>query len=516
MTLNERIERVISQIQALYLEDELPWVIGYSGGKDSTAVLQLVWTALAKLPAEKREKRVHVISTDTLVENPIVAKWVERSLKRMAEAAQELGLNLVSKRLVPKVEDRFWVNLIGRGYPAPRPMFRWCTSRLKINASTQYLLDVASERGEAILCLGTRRTESQARARVMSQYEGSTRELLHRNGDSKLDRVWIFPPIADWTNDDVWTYLIENENPWGHSNIELFHLYKGATPDAECPLVVDSSTPSCGDSRFGCYVCTMVDKDKSMQAMIQNDDDKRWMIPLATFREKHLSPKASGVNDSARIDDDHVRDFRKMDGRLQLFERKDGQAVLVHGPYLQEHREKLLRELLKAQRTIRESAPAGLQDFELISIEELEKIREIWVNEKHEIEDSLPVIYEEAMGVPYPNGRDDDNQVFSRSDVELLREVSGGLTGPDEMLFRLTRELLHVEQGYRSATRRVGIYDEMEKALRKHAFDNEQDALGYAMERAAQLTKLKARAGAADDVVIASEGTGAQGGELEA
>jgi DNA sulfur modification protein DndC len=459
---------------------------------------------------------VHVISTDTLVENPIVAKWVERSLERMATAAQAVGLNITAKRLVPKLEDRFWVNLIGRGYPAPRPKFRWCTSRLKINASTNYLLEVASERGEAILCLGTRRTESQVRARVMSQYEGSTRQLLHRNGDSKLDRVWIFPPIAEWTNDDVWTYLIENDNPWGHSNRELFHLYKGATPDAECPLVVDSSTPSCGDSRFGCYVCTMVDKDKSMQAMIQNDEDKRWMIPLATFREKHLSPKADGVSDSARIDDDHVRDFRKMDGRLQLFERKNGETVLVHGPYLQEHRERLLVELLKAQEQIRKDAPAGLQDFELIGIDELEKIREIWVNEKHEIEDSLPDLYEQATGVPYPNGRGDDNQIFSRSDIELLKEVAEGLPGAGTQLFPLIRQMLHVEQGYRSATRRVGIYDELERALKKHAFDNETEALQYATQRASQLDKLKIRDSVADDFVVSAVEANPQDEELGA
>ena len=61
---------------------------------------------------------------------------------------------------------------------------------------------------------------------------------------------------------------MEHENPWGHSNQDLFHLYRGATPDAECPLVVDKSTPSCGDSRFGCYVCTLVDKDRSMNAMM--------------------------------------------------------------------------------------------------------------------------------------------------------------------------------------------------------------------------------------------------------
>ena len=61
-------------------------------------------------------------------------------------------------------------------------------------------------------------------------------------------------------------------------------MYQGASPDGECPLVVDASTPSCGDSRFGCWVCTLVDKDKSMSAMIQNDEEKEWMLPLLELR----------------------------------------------------------------------------------------------------------------------------------------------------------------------------------------------------------------------------------------
>ncbi len=72
----EVIEDLTSEIQELYCIDQIPWVIGYSGGKDSTATLQLIWNAIAALPAEKRTKTIHVITTDTLVENPIVSAWV--------------------------------------------------------------------------------------------------------------------------------------------------------------------------------------------------------------------------------------------------------------------------------------------------------------------------------------------------------------------------------------------------------------------------------------------------------
>jgi len=471
--ISKKIEIVISNIVNLYESDDLPWIIGYSGGKDSTTVLQLVWLAVASIPKHKRTKKIHVISTDTLVENPVVAKWVELSLAKINYASLSKGMGIEAHRLTPKIEDRFWVNLIGKGYPAPRPKFRWCTSRLKISAATEFIRNVATERGEAILFLGTRTSESQARAKVMAKHSGSTRELLSRNSDPKLDRVWIYPPIGDWSSDHVWEYLIENKNPWDHSNIELFHLYKGATPDAECPLVVDSSTPSCGDSRFGCFVCTLVEKDKSMLAMIRNDEDKKWMIPLSIFREEKLKT----------TDDFKHRDFRRLDKNINIYKTKEGHA-LIHGPYKQHYREELLFELLKAQTTIRKEAMEGMEDFELISQEELEEIRRIWVDEKHEIEDSLPGIYEQATGKDYPSQDSDERQLFSKDDLEILKTISASDKDNDGILYQMLREMLHLEQNYRGAYRRHGIFDSLEKTLKHHAFLNKEEALEFKLMQA--------------------------------
>lgn len=471
-TLSEKLELVRSNIQKLYSEDDLPWIVGYSGGKDSTTVLQLVWDAVASIPENARTKKIYVISTDTLVENPIVSKWVELSLKKINSKSIALKMGIQAHQLVPKMQDRFWVNLIGKGYPAPRPKFRWCTSRLKINASTDFIRHVATERGEAILFLGTRSVESNARAKVMAKHSGSTRELLSRNSDARLDRVWIYPPIGDWSNDEVWEFLVENENPWGHSNLELFNLYKGATPDAECPLVVDSSTPSCGDSRFGCFVCTMVEKDKSMMAMIQNDDDKKWMIPLAVFREEKLN-----------TDDFKHRDFRRLDKNINIYKAKDGYS-LIHGPYKQHYREELLHELLKAQTTIRNDAGPDFEEFELITQDELEEIRRIWIDEKHEIEDNLPIIYKRATGKKYPAQDTDEKPIFSREDLAILREVASSEEDPDGILYQMLREMLHTEQNYRGAYRRHGIFDVLEKALRQHAFLNKEEALRFKLMQA--------------------------------
>ena len=472
--INASIDQLIKEIQELYLSDSTPWVVGYSGGKDSTAVLQLVWYALSELPIERREKPVHVISTDTLVENPVVALWVTRSLSIMSTATEEQSLPIQPHRLLPELQDRYWVNLIGRGYPAPRPKFRWCTSRLKINPSNKFILDLAEQNGEAILVLGTRKAESSVRAANMAKYEAaSTRKLLSAHG--QLDRSWVYTPIASWSNDDVWLYLNQFKNPWGYTNKALLGMYQGATEDGECPLVVDTSTPSCGDSRFGCYVCTLVEKDKSMHAMIQNDEEKEWMLPMMEFRNKWLDVK----------NDRSVRDFRKMDGSLLVHNDR-----LVHGPYKQDYREAMLSALLQAQVLAQELAPDDIGDLELITIEELEEIRRIWVSEKHEIEDRLPGLYERAVGREYPGANLEITNAVDNEALEILRELCTERGDDDGVKYQMLRELLHVEQEYRTMARRAGLYPALDKAIEKAAFDNESDAEEFGMRRKRELDSI--------------------------
>ncbi|NCC26841.1 MAG: DNA phosphorothioation system sulfurtransferase DndC, partial [Gammaproteobacteria bacterium] len=282
------VAQLQEEIRVLYSADKVPWIVGYSGGKDSTATLQLIWSALAELPPDSRHKTVHVISTDTLVENPIVSAWVGNSIKVMRNAAREQGMPFEPRMLSPKLEDRFWVNLIGRGYPAPRPKFRWCTERLKIRPSNQFIGEIVTKNGEAILCLGARKTESIARAKV---FENTARfRARDRLSPSEtLPGCQVYTPVEAWTSDDVWMYLNNQKNPWGINNKELMGIYAGASPDGECPLVVDSSTPSCGDSRFGCWVCTLVEKDKSMTAMIQK---ALFILPSTAVMPRPASDRA--------------------------------------------------------------------------------------------------------------------------------------------------------------------------------------------------------------------------------
>lgn len=472
--LRGTVEGLIGDIQALYRADGIPWVVGYSGGKDSTATLQLVWMALSRMPVEDRRKPVYVISTDTLVENPIVAMWVSRSLDEMGRKAADAALPIVTHRLTPDVKNTFWVNLIGRGYPAPRPKFRWCTERLKIDPSNRFISEVVKANGEAILVLGMRRAESHARARVMEKLDGQrVREFLSPN--ASLQNSWVYTPIEDWTNDDVWLFLMQAKNPWGYNNKDLLTLYQGASEDGECPLVIDTSTPSCGDSRFGCWVCTLVERDKSMQAMIRNDGEKEWMAPLLALR-----------NDLDG-DDRDLRDFRRMNGAVQLFNDR-----LIHGPYTQAAREGWLRKVLEAQREVRVLGPEEMRDVDLVSLGELEEIRRHWVLNKHEIEDSLPRIYQEVLGERYPGAALDDDLALGAEEIRLLREICGG----DELHVQLTRELLGVERQHRTMARRSGLFRALEAALRRGFYDSAEDAEARALERRDGLQAAKA--GAAD------------------
>jgi len=472
---DKTIQALIKKTQNLYLIDDIPWVVGYSGGKDSTAALQLIWYAISQLPKKKRFKPVYVISTDTLVENPIVALWVHYSLKEMKKAAVEQDLPITSHRLTPEVPDRFWVNLIGRGYPAPRPKFRWCTSRLKINPSNHFINNMIRQNGQVILVLGTRKAESSVRAANMKKHEkSSTREQLSTN--ASLPNSWIYTPLADWTNDDVWNYITQVKNPWNYDNKALLDMYRGATADGECPLVVDTSTPSCGDSRFGCYVCTMVEQDKSMQAMIQNDDEKRWMLPMMELRNRWLNIKTDRKN----------RDFRRMNGALKVISGR-----LVHGPYKQAYREKLLVALLEAQEAVQKHGPPEVKELELITHDDLEEIRRLWVMEKHEIEDNLPKIYQRVMGKTYQGKRLNDHQIFQPEDIALLKDLCQQEGDDEKIHFQLIRELLHIEQQHRTMARRAGLYDALDHALERNVFINASDAEEFALRR--ESAKAKAR-----------------------
>lgn len=468
---SKTLASVTEEIRNLYLSDDTPWVIGYSGGKDSTAVTQLTWLALSALPPENRAKKpVYVITTDTLVENPVVAAWVRSSLAALREAAERQGLPFKAELLEPETADSFWVNLIGKGYPAPRPGFRWCTERLKIKPSSRFIERTANRYGEAILLLGARRAESSVRSASLDRREVLSKEGL--TAHPELVNTLVYAPIQDWSNDDVWTFLMRSPNPWGQSNKDLMALYRGATEDNECPIVVDTSTPSCGNSRFGCWTCTLVDQDKSMKAMIQNDADKSWMLPLLELRNE-----LDFRGDAQRQRDIERREYRRLRGAPTLNRTGDD---LVPGPYTQAARADWLTRLLDAQTKIRRNpnAPAHVREIELISRKELRLIRRMWVEDKHEIEDLLPQIYQQVTGERYFEAQE-EGPVLDFDALGLLKEAAAG----DNVHYETLRNLLHIEHQFRrggTTIARRGLFRELEAAIASGFFTGKDDALAWA------------------------------------
>lgn len=464
----EIIEGMQETVRNLYLADDIPWVIGYSGGKDSTAALQLVWLSLKELPKDKLKKKVHIINTDTLVESPVVAKWAQNSLKKMDEAAEIQGLPFVTHRLTPKYDNTFWVNLIGRGYPFPRKRFRWCTDRLKIRPVNDFIQECIATHGEIILVLGTRKAESANRAKTMAHYEKlRVRELLSPN--PTLANELVFSPLENWNNNDVWLFLMQYKNPWGYDNNDLLTMYRGATADGECPMMVEAGLPSCGKSRFGCWVCTMVEQDKSMEAMIANDSEKEWMTPLLEFRNEIGNEEL----DRSR------RDFRRKGGYLQ-----GCYGRLNHGPYKKEIREMWLEKLLKMQIEINEIGPEEFQNLELITIPELVEIRKIWVNDYHEFDDSLPGIYEKIIGRPFPDKNIYTSSSYQKREWEILKNVCApGDNNGEEQLFELMYTLVDIESKSSTMNNRKGILDQIEKTIKQNFYKNEDDASSYYFSR---------------------------------
>ena len=452
----EWLDARYEEIRQVYLSDQRPWVMGYSGGKDSTTALQMIWLALAELPREQLIKPVYIISSDTLVETPKIVDYIDATLQKMNQAAQQQELPFSAQKLRPVLDDTFWVNLLGRGYPAPSNRFRWCTDRLKIDPANRFILDKVAEHGEMVVILGVRKSESSTRAQVMN---------LHRITGSLLSRhsslpTFVYTPIEDLKVDDVWTYLLQTPSPWGNNNRDLVTMYRNAQA-GECPLVVDTTTPSCGNSRFGCWVCTVVTKDKAMEAMIENGED--WMEPLLAYRDELAATQDPVVKSQ-------LRDFKRRNGRVM--HKKDG--GIVRGPYKLKTRQDLLRRLLEAQKQVRATGPNP--DEQLISPDELQEIRRIWRLEEQDWEDSAPKIYREVMGEDL-DWRADELPLFSSEERDMLDVICDNRAVPSKMVAKL----LDIERAYHGMSKRSAIHQKI-AAVIEEDWRTEEEVLAESPE----------------------------------
>lgn len=433
------IADIEEEIRRVYRSDDRPWVIGFSGGKDSSCALQLIWSALSGLPKKKRKKPVYVLSSDTLVETPVIVDYIENSIANINAAAKLQSIPIEARKVVPDISDSFWVNLLGRGYPAPSKRFRWCTERLKIDPANAFIKEKVDEFGEVIMVLGVRRAESATRAQVMA---------LHRIRNSVLSRhttllgAYVYTPIEAFSTDDVWSYLLQNGNPWGGDNRHLVAMYRNAQA-GECPLVVDKNTESCGNSRFGCWVCTVVTKDKAMEALIDNGE--AWLEPLLDLRDE-----LAATQDPA--EKSKVRDFRRRDGRVAF---KTGSNETIPGPYQMSFRKGFLKKLLEAQIEVNRNAPLG-ETTVLIHDAELLEIRRLWRSEAGDWEDTVAGLVREVLGRELPF-EDDGAFKFDGKDGAILEEVCAEYDVPPTLL----AQLLEVERSVRGLKRRASVHQKI-------------------------------------------------------
>jgi DNA sulfur modification protein DndC len=302
-----------------------------------------------------------------------------------------------------------------------------------------------AEFGEVIMVLGVRSSESATRAQVMSfhRIKGSS---LSRH--SSLLNAFVYAPIETFSVDDVWTYLLQQPSPWGNDNRDLVAMYKNAQA-GECPLVVDKTTPSCGNSRFGCWVCTVVERDKSMEAMI--DSGEEWLEPLLEFRDL-----LSETQDPEKKRE--YRDYRRRSGRVDFIGDTDAP---VPGPYRLEFCKELLRKLLQTQLRIQREAPPGEAPI-LIHDSELFEIRKLWRSERGDWADSVPQIVHEVLGRDF-DWVAEDAVSYTAEDANLLSEVCAEHGVPPE----LVTGLLDIERSSHGLKRRHAVHTRIEELFRQ-------------------------------------------------
>lgn len=438
------IEAVKREIKDQYVNDDnpRPWIIAYSGGKDSSFLLQLAWKAIWELEPKQRQREIHVVCNNTLVENPKILTYVSKQLELISLAAHEQSMPVSVEHTIPALNNTFWVNLIGRGYVAPNSKFRWCTERLKIKPTTKYIQEKVSRYREVIILLGTRRTESSTRAKSIKRYEVKGARLNKHH----LPGAYVYNPTKDVTTQQVWWYLAENESPWHSDNAELAHIYRNASDNNDCPLITDLSTPACGGSRFGCWVCTVVKKDKSMQSLIESGEE--WMRPLLKIRNFLAST----------IDRDNPA-YRPEVYRMPV--RRNLEKGL--GPYWPKIRKEILDMLLTTQSEMQKERP----DIQLINPQELTTIQIIW---------NRDFIYEYDVSQIFQNIYDGKKSLEGiieppSMDEVLLREISTR----NNLDYGLLSNLLRAQRSRILLVNKRGLQSDLEKLLEEHLNPNLTD-----------------------------------------
>lgn len=336
------------------------WIITWSGGKDSTAMLTFICTAIATGQV-KAPDNFKVFIADTRQE--LVPLWVNAML--IVDKLKALGIDV--EVVTGDIDDRFWVYMLGYGVPPPSNTFRWCTPKLKIepieSRMTEYVRQLnggkpEAEWGKVLLMTGVRIGESAARdARIAMSCskDGSECGQGHYHHISKtwLDRL---APIIHWRVCVVWDWLrLAPSKRFGEWPTALLADAYGGDEAEESA------------ARTGCIGCPLASKDKALEAIVKIPH-WRYLLPMMEIKALHRWLKLPAQR------------LRKTTYEV----RKDGKGSSNQGrmgPLTMEARMEGLVKLLDIQSRVNMDAFAlDRPVIDVINQEEIDKIRWHWTN----------------------------------------------------------------------------------------------------------------------------------------
>ena len=331
------------QIKNVISKWDGPVILAYSGGKDSSTVLKLVFNVL--LDNRHLAKKITVIYCDTKVENPVLDKFVKQTLKALKQEAKTKVPGLKVKILTPALSQRYFVRIIGRGYPPPTSFFRWCTKDLRIRPVQRF---VKMQGGRPLIIVGSRQGESAQRDRVLVRAGGkeNIRPQIQRQIDGGRE-THLYLPILSYSVTDVWECLSSLSVPKSIDVHRLAELYRHG--GGECPMIRETNDRPCASARFGCWVCTVVRRDRSAENLVQSGYN-------------HLKGYYDFRNWISEI---------RNDLRLRCKKRRNGQSA--PGPFTLEARRLILRRVRALEKTIGHS---------LISNSEELYIKKLWAADR--------------------------------------------------------------------------------------------------------------------------------------
>lgn len=323
------------------------WIIAYSGGKDSSAVVTVIVT-LIQLGAIPAPKTLTVMYADTRMELPPL----QAAARVMMDRLRAMGITVME--VVAPMDDRFYVYMLGRGVPPPSNTFRWCTPQIKVEPMTAAIVETVGKLdGECLTLTGVRRGESDKRdARISLS--------CSRNG-AECGQGWLqtdlpgqasdtFAPIDHWTLCNVWDWL------------KIFATWAefGAWPT---PMIADGYGDM-EDMRTGCTGCNLIATDGALGAVLKLPE---WdhLSPLLSLKRLYLELK--------------LPKWRKRQPGFQY--RKDGTLQSNQqrmGPLTFDARQMGLDTVLRIQDAVNNSAERlGRPGMVLIDAQEEARIREL-------------------------------------------------------------------------------------------------------------------------------------------